>query len=298
MTFGKNEKEKGRIRSFARERYWHASHTAHVQTALFGSAFDTELDIHWSLSSLQKRGDESKHENIELLSRLKRIAEAFDLKTLHAPNPTQFNGKIVSRQELKERIPVGEKMFLRRGAYADGIEIKPGEALILSSGGCPLLTVIWKSRVIAAHAGLKCLFDIDNANRESVVDAALQHVGYKRRRSFDSLEVRIDFSINPEVFDHPWDHPEWGSKNEKLCRELEYRWGASVFAGERTHGRIDLIELIKQQLRPYPNVAISDNCYHLDPDRGANGTQIRYYHTRMCAPYNAKRNLTLTARIQ
>jgi hypothetical protein len=269
-----------------------------VQTALFGSSFDTDQRISWSLSSLQKQGDEQKKENLELLYRLKKIADAFDVKKLLAPNPTLFNGVIANRQSLIERIPVTHDIQILRGTLADGVEILPGEAFMLSSGGCPMLTVIWNNRVIAAHAGLKCLFDIDNPERASVVDAALQHLNYQARRSQDPLEVRIDFSINPEVFDHPWNHPVWGTKNEILCRELAYRWGLSVFYGNPEEGRIDLIELIKQQLRRYPGVIVSGNCFHLDPDTGLKTEDIRYYHTRMPPPYSAMRNLTMAARIQ
>lgn len=292
------ESEKARTRSLAAERYWHASHTAHIQTALFGSTFDADTDINWSLGSLQKEGDETKAENIELLSRLKRIAEAFELSTFWAPNPTEFNGVIAKRRTLKERICVTPGVHVYRGTFADGIEIRPGEALILSSGGCPLLTLVWNNRVVAAHAGLKCLFDIENPERESVVDAALRQIEYQRRRTTEPLEVRIDFSINPEVFDHPWDHPEWGGKNELLCRELEYRWGPTVFLGDRTKGRIDLIKLMQQQFRPYPGVVISENCFHLEPNRKLEAKHTSYYHTRQLAPYNQKRNLTMAARIQ
>lgn len=292
------EKEKGQTRSDAYGSYSLTSHTAHIQTALFGSTFGGQSDVNWSLAGLQKSGDEKKGENLALMERLTKVARAYDLNTLWAPNPTRFNGLITDRRALTERMPLTERINLYRGEYADGIELRKGEALILSSGGCPMLTIMHNYRVVAAHAGLKCLFDIDNPERASVVDHALRRLDHQGNRTKDFVKVRIDFALHPKVYDHPWDHPEWGSKNEKLCRTLMHRWGSAVLVGDHRLGRIDLIALVKQQLQPYRGVVISDDCRHLEPVRRDDVGDVRYYHTRMRAPHNTMRNLTMTARIQ
>jgi hypothetical protein len=292
------EAEKARTRSYAHKSYWLTTQTAHVQTALYGSTFDVETDTNWSLAPLQKKGDELHEANASIVNRLVKIAQAYDVRTLWAPNPTHFNGVITNKHALKEYLRLSDTVRLCRGAFADGIEIKPGEALILSSGGCPLVTIVKRQRVIAAHAGLKCLYDHDNPNRESVIDATMRHLNVIRFRSPDPIEVRIDFAIHPQVYEHPWDHPTWGSKNESLCRELMRRWGPGILHGDPRQGRIDLIALIRAQCRPYHNVVISDSCRHLGSQLPKEGESTRFYHTRMRPPYNNKRNLTLSARIQ
>ncbi len=297
MSRSRENMKVGVARTYAHKHFTLSSHTTHIHTALFGSTFADEQFVNWSLAGLQKSGDEAKPANSALVRRLKDVALAYNVQTLWAPNPTQFNGIITDRSSLTEHIPLSETISLYRGAYADGVELGRDEALILSTGGCPLITITHDDHAIAAHAGLKCLFDFDKPDRKSVVTNAIEYLDIPKCRSGRPIYVQMDFSIHPDVYEHPWDHPEWGQKNEMLCRELEHRWGPSVLVGDRHHGRIDLIALAQQQLLTHNNCVFSTSSTHLPPVRGEDASDVHFYHTRMRSPYNTMRNLTVSARV-
>lgn len=297
-THQKQRRDRELIRtSYAVERSWLKHSLGAVEIALYGSQFGSYKEVNWSLAPLQNKGDEQKREAQELCWRLSTLGWAYETKKILAPNPTKFNGKIASREELEEKIILSPRVTLFRGAYADGVEIMQGESYAISTGGCPIITALRGNRVVAAHAGLESLFTIKEPDRPSVVDEIVKTLGYPTTIEEEALEVRIDFTIPPYVFTHPIHDTEYGEKNRALCSMLTERWGKKALWGDNVEmGCIDLQHLIREQFKKYPLAHVEMGMY-LPPDIELAGKrQVVAYHTRQQEPYRNRRNLAFVAR--
>lgn len=260
--------------------------------------FDDDRDANWSLAPLQLEGDEFKAETKTLVERLGSIATAFGVQTLFAPNPTQFNGIIAKQDDLPQVLKLPGNTHLHRGFFADGIELLPGNGMVLSAGGCPLITAWHGDIVVVAHAGLESLFNLKNPERLSVVDNIVAYFKASGVGNTSTISARVDFAIPPHQYAHPLNDPEWSEKNQQLCSELTKRWGKDVLWDQYpSRGCIDLVQVIKSQFATHECTQV-DQGMHLPPTITlSGGKQIVAYHTRMPKPYCNRRNLIVAMRV-
>lgn len=275
------------------------SNGSKVDIALYGAMFGEDQEANWSLAPLQNSGDEKKPESELLVKRVGKIASAFRVLTLLAPNPTKFNGAIVTSPELTQHLQLTQEITLFRGTFADGIELPVQHGMILSAGGCPLITASYDGRVITAHAGLESLFSLNDPNRPSVVDNIVRRFGLMGSKQKGNLEVRIDFAIPPKEYIHSFRDPQWSEKNQRLCNTLTHRWGESVLWGnDRTLGCIDLFELIKRQFAQHGHAHVEHGMYLPDDISLQKRSQVVAYHTRKSKPHCDRRNLIIAVRTE
>ena len=211
---------------------------------LNGEVFD------WSLRGLQKPGDAENPNNGELVARLLEIAKRNHVPELLAPSPVDFNGRLCNKDELSVAIPLGDGVLLRRGTRADAIRLERGEALVISTGGCPVIVATGSRGLVVAHAGLKSLIREKSPTYGSVVTTVSQALGTVHGSW-------VFWSIRPEYFTHPLKDPVYGAKNERLSAFLKKNGYGDCFWGDPTQGAIDLPAIIRTQFErehaPRPN---------------------------------------------
>lgn len=249
--------------------------------ALFGGPPSAGMPKSWSLLPFQKPGDSvenpKKASAIDSVCRqLSRLRDT-GTHTWYAPDPREFNGKIVSADDLQVRIPLGRTQIYR-GACAEGVVLTPGTGLLLSTAGCPLVLASDGRKVIAAHAGLRSLVrwnPSENMYHRSVIAQIAASFGHSA-----SVRAWIFFSIRPNDYEHSLSDPRYAKESERILSHL-VRQGYQAAIVKKEH--IDLPTLIRLQLREYGIQA---------EQKGACTYQhSSAYHTRLAAPENTYRNL-------
>lgn len=262
------------------------------------------VPVNWTLAGVEHDAPGS-----ERLTRLRQVAEALGLQTMWAPSPVEFNGRICSQSELQTRIVLDETrgITLRRGARADGCLVEPGEALIMSVGGCAILVMEYEGRMVAAHAGLKCLYDHSMATGlfrtlrrryESVVEAAGRALA-REGSALDParLNVRVLFPLSPKVHTHSLTDERHGMDNRLLWKHFIREWGPGCgvqLKDDRHTLSFNTLALVRAQCERY---------FRLDPFRveqvGPDADQIPYAsHTRSAPPLRDNRNLVVIKHLE
>ena len=214
----------------------------------------------WSLAPLQESGSAATHPE-----HAKKIAQAlYSIGAHHAyaPSPIEFNGKIVRPQELDVRIPIGNSIGVSEIALyrnpakpADGTLLsRPGDAGIMSAGGCPIIVATYEEQCVFAHAGRDCLFDrtyfISDGKKkgrehESVVDSIF---GALEAKHASEVRVWVFGSIRPEDFIHPFGNERHGDHNAKLYHHLRRYYPGDCFMHDQAVAVYpDLPRIIREQ---------------------------------------------------
>ena len=230
-----------------------STHTlGHAHVSCFGKA---PHDINWRLNDLQTTGDLENPRNLLLFARLSSIASAVEISTMYSPRVANFNALLAEPEYYTHTITHGEfPLNLHRGAAAAGMEIPRGCALFLHSADCPTVIIVdpIDKRVVAAHAGLGELikfssFDVQAPHREheSVIDLM---IGLFPEAHRERLLVKSVCGIDPAMYTHPTSDPRYGASNHMLIEKILGRWGQSCIAGNQENGRINLHQLILEQV--------------------------------------------------
>ena len=157
-----------------------------------------------------------------------------------------------------------ERQFLRSSddEPLEGYEMATGEVMLSATGGCMSIvaagqTMDGRMRMIFSHAGRDSLIDGGRiaggpARRHEGVLYAIVEMFEKWGIKPNHIEVHGLFPISPSVFVHPYSHPEWGSFNRTMLKDMQARWGAmaayEVSAGLGGRGvAIDLSALLRAQ---------------------------------------------------
>src|SRR5690348_10075568 len=95
----------------------------------------------WSLAKLKVPGDEQL--NPTEAERLGRVLASHGIKRAFAPRVADSSAIIVPKSELTDviELPHGVKLFRNARLPADGTTLGPGDAFIMSGGGCPVIVV-------------------------------------------------------------------------------------------------------------------------------------------------------------
>ncbi|MBP9711124.1 MAG: hypothetical protein KBD50_02620 [Candidatus Pacebacteria bacterium] len=169
----------------------------------------------WSLGPLQEPEDVAK--NPDLAERLNNALRGLGATIAMAPNPTAFNGQVISPVDLTRNLKLGEvHMRCNRSWPADATFLHYyGNAGVFSAGGCGVMVIGYRNQLMFGHAG-----------RESLIDRrCVETEGQDRSRSgdlvdnmLDALDVDIDtakdvwawplFFIKPQDFVHRFDDPD------------------------------------------------------------------------------------------
>ena len=145
----------------------------------------------------------------------------------------------------------------------EGYEMAPGEVMLSATGGCMLIVAVGhmpggRMRTIFSHAGRDSLIDRGRiaggpARRYEGVLYSIADMFEKWGIEPNHIEVHGLFPISPSVFVHPFSHPEWGSFNRTMLKDIQARWGAAAayeVSDARMGGRgiaIDLSALLRAQ---------------------------------------------------
>ena len=133
-----------------------------------------------------------------------------------------------------------------------------GDMLVFSAADCCVIGIYSpvSNRLAGGHGGRDCLFDRAHLLKgapprepESIVQSLVRLFPRGERCE---LEAAICLSIGPGSFEHPWDHPQYGADNEKMCRYLQEKWGCTEGGSsdeEHRRGRINQFKLISAQLK-------------------------------------------------
>lgn len=297
-----------------------------IRITAFGRHYDkVEVDEDWSFRHLRPRDDGTLPDS-SLSRHLPAIAKELDITEILAPSPIDFNARMCYAKELAVFIPVDRNLVVRRGTNADGCRLNLGQTFGISLAGCSQV-IAWyphnpqpgeKIIVATAHAGFNSLVDRQNAltgipsrKPESVIENLLTAMGCSKQRANRRKRVGavITFPISHLLFRYPWNHPELGEENRKICEYLLEKWGPGCVPGNNGTGRgqgseaegqISLAEIITKQFTdlgvPLENLGLildSDLLGNLEHPRGG---EI-WYTTRGRPEFKAHRNLLLITRV-
>lgn len=138
---------------------------------------------HWTLSQI--RTPELAKANATFAEELATALRGVGAARAFAPNPTEFNGKVIEPEALTTKIdlPYGVAAYRNTALPADGAYLRrAGDAGIFSAGGCGMVVVACKEHLLFAHAG-----------RESLLDRAwVRTRGASRSRPADLVDNLVD----------------------------------------------------------------------------------------------------------
>lgn len=262
-----------------------------ITARVFGR-FYHGVEVDWTFRDLNKPSDAANESDIVRL--LPEVARSLRVQRILAPKPIEQNGRVALRSELTTSIKLGGIEVLR-GALADGCLIEPGEAFAISVGGCAVL-LAWRNdgnpRVVAVHAGRDSVVPpSEQASHQGSPISAARALGLTRDTAH-LLRGRVILPIDPEIFDHPENHPEYGHVNRQRTSRLIRDYGTSVISGDQRDGCINLAELIRRQLE----------WFGVPPEHISVGASTaafpgRVYTTRETDPQvRSRRNLVIIAR--
>jgi hypothetical protein len=213
----------------------------------------------WSLKDLY--GQEALDRDPAFRTRLGTALASSTGSTVYAPSVGFHSAAILpDARQLKRRIefPNGITMYRNRELPADGVFLKPGQAFVMSAAGC--MTAIAagsndenESFLLAFHMSRDSALDRKlilegTASRphRSVVEAAVDALA-DRGVAPEHMAIRGYFSLPPECFDHPFEHPEHGEYNQLMAGYVAEHWGAVCVSVEDTdEGESALLDM--QQL--------------------------------------------------
>ena len=245
-----------------------------MTVALFGPRWQGRQIVDWSLAPFQNAGDTAN--NPERAERIHAALHEVGVGSYVAPVPTDFNGLVVDRTALNQRISFGPDVTLMRGIKADGAVVRRGGGYVASTAGCPLIVATDGYQHIVAHAGFRSLFRHDAPHRSVVANIVARFEDKSKVKTF------ILFSIRPERHRYSLTDPKYAENNtlvQAALKKAEY--GAAILP----NGGIDLVAIIRDQ---FGREGVSR------PDR----TSLNYlpsgaYDTRMTGEEKKHRNLTV-----
>lgn len=192
----------------------------------------------WSLGPLQEPEDVAK--NRALATRINDALHGLGATIAYAPNPTAFNGEVISPVDLDRNLKLGEVHMRRNRSWpADStFLIYPGNAGVFSAGGCGVIVIGYRNDLLFGHAGRESLLDRHYVETEG---AARSRPADLIDNMLDALGIDSDtaqevwawplFFIKPEDFVHRFDDPDprHAPYNQAAARFLpktyaEYGW--------------------------------------------------------------------------
>lgn len=182
----------------------------------------------WSLRSLQKQEDLGK--NFFVGSALCMALHGTRARRAFAPNVALASAAIANNVEMKDRIRLWNiDLYRNKDLPADGVTLDPGEAFVMSAGGCPVIIASGGGSMVVAHAARDSLIDrkaVGGTPGREHISVVRSIVAALKKRGVRPGEVTMCmlFSIPVETFGHSFDHPEYGAYNRALETFINERW--------------------------------------------------------------------------
>ncbi len=218
-----------------------------VEVHCFGTATGN-----WALKGYGREGCDAY--NLGIGEKIERLLESHRIGRLYMPSPHRFNAELAAHEALQVPWKPG-RIF--RGVDAEGVVLdKIEDACGIASSDCPTIIVRHglTGLVVAAHAGLKSLYDdaaifekAPKRRHTSVVDAIVETLAPGGLEDAKQLQVFTACGIGALSFRHPWDDREYGDRNKKLCAYLVNEWGVTAC----THDQISLKSIIARQFEAH-----------------------------------------------
>lgn len=183
----------------------------------------------WSLKSLQRQEDIP--DNRVFSEVLAHVLSTIGVRKAFAPSVAPASANITGTTELKDKIFLNSGIRLHRNKDfpADGIFLEPNEAFVMSAAGCPVITAVGGRYMIVTHASRDSLIDrgavVGEPTRKhvSVVHSIID--AFKERGvPAKYVEMCMQFSIPTEVFEHDFNHPQYGRYNRQLGEFVDGLW--------------------------------------------------------------------------
>ena len=181
----------------------------------------------WSLRQMQTQDDAVRDPS---LARGLRIALA-GVKTAYAPNVAVSSAAVVPTENLKKnKIQLrGTSIYRNKEAPADGVFLNRDEAVVMSGSGCPIIIATAGRRMVVAHAGRDSLIErsavlgMPTRRHVSVVNAIIEAL-LGKGEPLNGIVMCMLCSVPAELFEHRFDHPQYGSYNHALVNFVDARW--------------------------------------------------------------------------
>src|SRR5581483_2727965 len=194
------------------------------------------------------------------------------------PRPIRKSGRIVDPgyPEFDQLITIPESTVrCFRGmdkAYADGIILPDKTAIFMFPADCLTINVV---DVVLGKSSFE--HGPRESTRRNLIPAVMEKFRDSKK---ENLRVMLCFGIQPEHFDHPFNHPVFGSHNQEMVEEILERWPKAI-VGNPKEGKIWLHMLAAQRFMEYGVPA--ENIFFDDMDtyaeRRPNG-QFAYWSAR------------------
>jgi hypothetical protein len=188
----------------------------------------------WSLKGLQSISDIPSNRLLGLV--LSRKLKNFCIAEALAPHVALASARIVEISQLDRKIKFqdqGPTIYRNKELPADGVVLRPKQAFIMSSAGCPLIVASAGDHMIVAHAARDSLIHRGAVTGDptrkhlSVVDSIIDTF-HRYEMPIDTISMTMLFAIPAEEFEHSESHPEYGNYNRALGTFVESRWPGGI----------------------------------------------------------------------
>ncbi len=182
----------------------------------------------------------------DIKTHLARAFEEYSAERVFVPNVGHHSGLIVPRESFDVEVALTDRTLVRvmSAGQADGCALGETQGFAMSTRGCALVVASGCEHMVAAHAGLGSLVDqkrIRTGRPSRTREGIIHAIAYDfTRKGIDLADVSLDvlFSIHPDEFRYPLDHPEHIDFNAKLFSWLEENVGGACV--NRKMGSIDI----------------------------------------------------------
>jgi hypothetical protein len=204
----------------------------------------------WSLSPIQSQLDALRWPG--LANGFRRAFSKEGVTRVYAPHVSAFSARVVEEAVLRNHIYLGDVILHRNDRFpADGVFIKKNHSFAMNSAGCSLIIATADGHMVVAQAGRNSLIDRGAVEGKptrlwmGVVDCIIGGFSLHGIPPA-SISMRMLFSIPTMLFEHRFDHPQYGAYNYALSVFVNSHWPSGAI---RQNGSmfLDLESVFREQ---------------------------------------------------
>lgn len=212
------------------------------------------MSTDWSLKDIYDQAGADR--NPDLVAHLRSEFLPLGVTRAYGPSVAPMSGAIVDPGELTSRIVLDEglELFRNRDLPSDGIWLEPGEAFVMSGGGCPVAIAEGGGICLVAHVGRESAIDRERLlgrtpkrKYMSVIDA-MAMTACRRGVEPRDMTLRVLFQIPTSLFAHPLDDAQHGEAHRAILRYAQ-GLGESVATVRDGNMHLSMHELVMAQGR-------------------------------------------------
>jgi hypothetical protein len=187
----------------------------------------------------------SLNEKEYLKSLLDKVSRVLNLSALYAPVSVSQNGLIVGEDEhFKHELEVNNRVCLYRGLDREGLFLNEGQAFVVSPADCHTLVLQDEyGNILASHMGRNSQVDLNNPERKSVIENAIESLKINNKNNGLETDVRkikmwVGNGIHYLNYLHPIDG-KYGEQNKKRNDLIRNKLN---FHNKGMFGEIDVVQ--------------------------------------------------------